>query len=123
MAAAALHAPLAGELRQGPPDRDEAAAVAGGELAFRREEVAGTPFACIERRAEVEVDLMMKRDGTELESEAGHREGGNLAGAILDGLCGVEPLARRGNADNVISNLSSRDTSPTGRRSTTQGTR
>ena len=67
---------FAGELREGAPDGDQAAAVALRELALRREEVAGTPFARVERRAQVKVDLVVKRDGTELESEAGHREGG-----------------------------------------------
>jgi len=87
-AARALHAVLAGELGERPADGDQAAPVARGELALRREEVAGTPLACVERRAKVQVHLVMKRDGTELESETGHREGGDLAGAILDGLCG-----------------------------------
>ena len=75
-AARPLQACLARQLRQGASDGDQAAAVARGELALRREEVAGSPLACVERRAEVQVDLVMKRDGTELESEVCHREGG-----------------------------------------------
>jgi hypothetical protein len=67
---------LAGQLGEGAANGDQAAAVPLRELALRREEIAGTPFARVERRTKVQVDLVVKRDGTELESEAGHREGG-----------------------------------------------
>jgi hypothetical protein len=76
VAAPPVQPSLAGQLREGTADGDQAAAVALRELALRREEIAGTPFARVERRAKVQVDLVVKRDGTELESEAGHREGG-----------------------------------------------
>ena len=87
-AAGPLDPALAGQLGERPPDGDQAAAVALGELALRREEIAGTPFAVVERRAQVQVDLVMQRDGTELESETGHRVG-DLAGRSWDGLRGV----------------------------------
>ncbi len=59
----ALQALLARQLRQGAADGDQAAAVARGELALRREPIAGRPVAGVERRREVEVDLVVQRDG------------------------------------------------------------
>jgi hypothetical protein len=61
-----LDAVLVGQLAQGSSDGDQGAAVPFGELALRREEIAGAPLAVVERRAQVQVDLMMKRNGTEL---------------------------------------------------------
>ena len=64
---------FASQLGERPPDRDEAAPVALGQLALGRQPVAGPPLVGIERGDQVDVDLVMERDGTELEPEAGHR--------------------------------------------------
>ena len=72
-AAGPLDALLAGELRERPPDGDQAAAVALGELALGRQPVARLPLARVERGHQVEIDLVVQRDGTELEPETGHR--------------------------------------------------
>src|SRR5437667_66919 len=64
---------FASQLGERPSDRDEAAPVALGQLALGRQPVAGPPLVGIERGDQVDVDLVMERDGTELEPEAGHR--------------------------------------------------
>ena len=66
---------LAGQLAQGAPHGDQAAAVARRQVAFRRQAIAGLPLARIQRREQVQIDLVMQRDRAELESEAGHRAG------------------------------------------------
>ena len=71
--ARALEPPLAGELAQRAPDGDQAAAVARASSRSVGRRSPGAPLAGVERRAQVEVDLVVQRDGTELESEAGHR--------------------------------------------------
>jgi hypothetical protein len=63
---------LANELRERTPDRDQAAAVAGGKVAFGWEAIARLPLPAVECGAQVEIDLVVQRDGTELEAEAGH---------------------------------------------------
>ena len=91
---------LAGQLAERPADGDEAAAVALREVALRGEPVAGTPFARIQGRAQVKVDLVVQRDRAELESEAGHRAG-RTSGRRGWGIAG---LVQATIADNVISN-------------------
>ena len=71
-AAGPLEALLAGQLAQRAPDGDQAAAVALRELALGRQPVAGAPFARVEGGAQVEIDLVVQRDGSELEPEACH---------------------------------------------------
>src|SRR5262245_3905029 len=67
-----LDAPLTCELREGATNGDQAAAVALGELTFRGQPVVRLPLAGVERRGKVEVDLVVQRDGTDDEPEAGH---------------------------------------------------
>src|SRR5690349_533820 len=68
-----LDATLAHEFVQRAPDRDEAAAVVtceltlGGELRTRR------PAPLVQGATQVEIDLMVQRDRTELETKAGQR--------------------------------------------------
>src|SRR4051812_24280957 len=73
-----LEAAVAHHLAQRAPDRDQAAAVALGEVALRREAVARPPLTGVQRRSQVEIDLMMQRDRAQLESETGHRRVGGL---------------------------------------------
>jgi hypothetical protein len=72
-AARSLDALLAGELGQCAPDGDQAAAVLRRELALRRQPVARFPLVGIQSGHKVEIDLVVQRDGTELEPETGHR--------------------------------------------------
>ena len=67
-----LQPTLAGEIAQRAADGDEAAPVAGGELALRRQPVPGPPLAGVERRTQVEVDLVVERDRARQEPEACH---------------------------------------------------
>jgi hypothetical protein len=67
-AARALEALLAGELIEGPPDRDQAAAIAGRQLALGREAVARLPLPRVERGLQVELDLVVQRDGPGIQS-------------------------------------------------------
>ena len=99
-AAGPLEPPFADELAQRPPDRDEAAAVALGEVALGRQPVAGRHSPRVEGGLQVEIDLVVERDRAELESETGHRAG-RTSGEESGGLRG---LARAAIADNVISN-------------------
>ncbi len=66
---------LARQLRQRAPDGDQAAAIAQRQFALRREAVAGLPVTGLEGRAQVEVDLVMQRDGADLETETCHSPG------------------------------------------------
>ena len=71
-AARPLEAPLAGEVAEGAADRDQAAAVALGELALGGQPVAGAPFARLDGRAQVKIDLVVERDRARQEPEACH---------------------------------------------------
>src|SRR6185436_4858961 len=75
--ARALEATLASELAERTPDRDEAAAVADAQFALGRQPVARRDLARIESGLQVEVHLVMHRDGTELQAEARHRQTGS----------------------------------------------
>ena len=75
------------------PDGDQAAAVALGELALRRQSVARPPLARVERR----------RPGR---GRPGGAAGRDRARAGSGPSSGVDPLARRAIGDNVISNHS-----------------
>ena len=90
-AAGALDPGLAGQLQEGAPDGDQAAAVAGRQLALGGQPVARSPLAAVERCPQVEVDLMMERHGPGVEVERGHLTPGIESDAAV--------------ADNVISNL------------------
>jgi hypothetical protein len=72
-AASPLDPPLPSELRQRPPHRDEAAAVATGQLPLGRQAVARPPLAVVQGAEQVEVDLVMEGNGTELETVASQR--------------------------------------------------
>jgi hypothetical protein len=69
---------LASQLRERAPDGDQAAAISLSQFAFGREPVARPPLIGIESGDQVEVDLVVERDGTELEPEAGHRRAWDL---------------------------------------------
>ena len=60
------------ELIEGPTDGDQGAAVAARELAFGWESIARLPLALVEGGLQVEVDLVVQRDGSELQPEARH---------------------------------------------------
>ena len=64
-------ASLAGQLAQRAADGDEAAAVAAGQLALRWQQLVGAPLAGVQRAAQVEIDLVVQRDGAELQAGAG----------------------------------------------------
>src|SRR6185369_9450557 len=89
---------FADELAQRPPDRDQAAAIPECEVALGRQTVSGGPFARVEGGLQVEIDLVMERDGAELESVAGHRRV-----RPREGVGGLRGLAHATVADNVIS--------------------
>ena len=97
-----LEAALAGEVAEGAADRDQAAAVALGELALGGQPVAGAPFARLDGRAQVKIDLVVERDRARQEPEACHaRRERPLAVGRGWGLAVGDVAA------NVISNLSS----------------
>jgi len=62
---------LAGELVEGSSNGDDRAAVAGRELALWRDSVAGLQLIGIERSLQVQVDLVMQRNRTELQAVVG----------------------------------------------------
>ena len=68
-AASALDALLAGQLVEGAADRDEADAVLARQLPLGRNVVALRPAAVVDRAAQVQVDLVVERDGPRLEPE------------------------------------------------------
>jgi hypothetical protein len=71
-AAGALQALLSGKLVERSPDGDEAAAVPLRELTLGREAIPGLPLALVEGGLQVEVDLVVQRDGAGVETEARH---------------------------------------------------
>lgn len=88
------------QLAEGATDRDEAAAIALREVALGRQAVPWTPLGGIQGGSQVEVDLVVQRDGAKLESESGHRVGGPLG----DDPAKTSGLVVAMIADNVISN-------------------
>ena len=68
-AAGPLQALLAGQVGEGPAHRDEAAAVALGELPLGRQPVPDRPLARLDPGAQVDVDLVVQRDRSGLELE------------------------------------------------------
>ena len=79
-----FEATLAGELVERAPDGDQAAAVATGQLAFGWESVARLPLAGVDGGLQVQVDLVVQRDGTELQSVARHGSlGSSSTGALF----------------------------------------
>ena len=85
--AGTFHPPLAHELSECPPDRDEAAAIAGGQVALGRQAIPRPPLAGVQGALQVEVDLMVQRDRAELESETGHRRVWTSGGIDHSGSC------------------------------------
>ena len=63
---------LADELVQRAADGDQAAAVPLRELPLRGYLVARPPVAAVQRPAQVEIDLVVQGDRTQLEPETGH---------------------------------------------------
>ena len=63
---------LEDEIAERAPDRDQAAAVALGEVTFGRQLVARPPLTGVERSAKIQVDLVVERHRSELETEACH---------------------------------------------------
>ena len=95
----ALETMLARQLGQRSSDRDQAAAIADREIAFRRQPVTRSPLATIEGRTQIEVDLMVERDRAGLEEQ--------IAPSLADASCRgiVTPVdVAHAVADNVISN-------------------
>ena len=86
------------EFAQRPPDGDEAAAVALGQITLRRQPVAGLPLGGVEPRLQVEIDLVVEWDRAELETKTGHRAVGTSGGGSAG-----PGLVRAAIADNVIS--------------------
>ena len=87
-ASSPLQALFTDELAEGTSDGDQAAAVALGEIPFRRQLVARLPFARVQGGLQVQVDLVVQRDGAEFEPEASHRCGRVLGwGACADLSC------------------------------------
>ena len=68
-----FQATFAGQLVERASHGDQAAPVAGRELAFRRQAVTGPPLARGKRLAQVEVDLVVERNRPGFESKACHR--------------------------------------------------
>ena len=68
-----LDAPLLGELPERPADGDQADAVVASQLTLRREAIARLPRPVVQGFAQVEIDLVVHRDGAEREAETGHR--------------------------------------------------
>ena len=63
-AAGPLDALLAGKLHECPANGDQAAAVALRQLALSRQPVAWPPLVRVEGRHQVEIDLVVQRNGT-----------------------------------------------------------
>src|SRR4029077_698770 len=61
---------LAGEVRERATDGDETAAVLTGEFALRWQALADPPVSSLDRGAQVEIDLVVERDRSGLESVA-----------------------------------------------------
>ena len=72
-ASSPLQALFTDQLAEGPSDGDQAAAVALGEVPFRRQLVARDPLAGVKGGLQVQVDLVVQRDGAVSELESRHR--------------------------------------------------
>ena len=66
---------LAGQFVEGATDGDEAAAIEVGQVPFGRDAVTRLPATGVQRAAQVEIDLVVERHRTELETDAGQRDG------------------------------------------------
>src|SRR3989442_8015351 len=71
--AGSLDPPLASQLAKGMAHGDQAAAVAGGQLALGGKPIALVPGAGVEHGTQVKVDLVMQRDWSSLEPVPRHR--------------------------------------------------
>jgi hypothetical protein len=69
--ASPFDATLAHQFVECAADRDQAAAIMSSQLTFGRELLTGVPPPDTERFEQVEIHLVMQRDGAELETKAG----------------------------------------------------